>query len=44
LLVQESEKVLVGQPLFFAKENDKIQIGAPVSGTPDFDTIIFPIL
>ena len=33
LLVQESEKVLVGQPLFFAKENDKIQIGAPVSGT-----------
>lgn len=33
LLVQENEKVLKGQPLFFAKENDKINITAPVSGT-----------
>ena len=33
LLVQENENVLKGQPLFFAKENDKINITAPVSGT-----------
>ncbi len=33
LLVQENESVLKGQPLFFAKENDKITVTAPVSGT-----------
>ncbi|MBP1672727.1 MAG: Na(+)-translocating NADH-quinone reductase subunit [Bacteroidetes bacterium] len=32
LLVQENEPVLVGQPLFFAKENNQITITSPVSG------------
>jgi len=32
LLVQENEPILVGQPLFFAKENNQISITSPVSG------------
>ena len=33
LLVKEGDSVLIGDPLFFAKENEALKIVAPVSGT-----------
>lgn len=32
LLVKEGDPVLVGDPLFFAKENERVKVVAPVSG------------